>query len=143
MIKKFNDSQKDDSLKDNSLKDKTFNFIFNLMFFKNQLRINHWQTDIYSEHKITDDIMSTLNDTIDSMGEVTIGIFGKPIISKKQNELTDIKNSTSSDIINEICDQLNFLIIEYKKTDYECMVALLGELSINVSKYKYLLTFIK
>jgi len=72
------------------IKNKTFTFLIKLLGFKNQLRINHWQTKSYVEHKLTDFVIELLDKYIDSIGESALGIFERPKFNTMSTNISDI-----------------------------------------------------
>ncbi len=126
---------------DEDLKDSTFNFLIKVLGYRNQLRMNHWQTEVFSEHKMTDDLMEELDEKVDEIGEAALGIFGRPKISTQNNEITNITNIATKDIIDNIHRYLCELMEQYKETDYEGLISLLGDFCAEMDKFKYLSTF--
>ena len=122
------------------LRDKTFDFLIHLMKCRDQLRINHWQTTAYSEHKTTDKLIGDLTDYIDSIGETALGYFGRPQITSTANNITDIQLMPSQQIISTLEYITNEMLNLFKDTEYEGITALLGELISDIQKRKYLLT---
>jgi hypothetical protein len=52
---------------------------------QNQLRIYHWETESYAEHKALGNAYETLDDLIDSFMEIHIGKYKRPVASDKFN----------------------------------------------------------
>lgn len=125
---------------DNPLREKTFFFLINLMGYKNQLRMNHWQTTSYAEHKWTDGLAESLAGYIDSIGEATLGVLGRPQISTQSNDISDINIFPSKRILEKLESDTLEMIKEYKETEYEGLISLFGELDADIKKYKYLST---
>ena len=119
---------------------KTFYFLIKLMGLRDQLRMNHWQTKSYAEHKMTDDLMESLTEFIDTIGEIALGIFGRPNINTVSNEISDIALVSSSNVINQLDSFTKEMLEEYKITEHESMIATLGELDATVKKFKFLCT---
>jgi len=153
-IKKLNDEMKDeiDLLKkedldiysnDEKIKKESFIFLMKLMGYRDQLRMNHWQTFTYSEHKMTDELMEEIEEKVDEIGETLMGTFGRPLIEDFTNKISNIDSYCTKDIIDEIDQELCELIDNYKKTSYEGIVSLLGDFSSDIKKFKYLSTFLK
>ena len=128
------------SIEDNDLKDKTFFFLVKLMGYKNQLRMNHWQTSKYSEHKLTDDVAAAWCESIDAIGEAALGTFGRPQINTIDNKVADISVASTKSLIDLVDAETQVLITAYKETKYEGILALLGELDANNKKFKFLCT---
>jgi hypothetical protein len=50
---------------------------------RNQIKLYHWQTKVYSRHIATDKILQTLDTSIDSFVEIYIAKYGRPRLSGK------------------------------------------------------------
>jgi DNA-binding ferritin-like protein len=124
----------------NDLLGKTFQFLISLMGYRDQLRMNHWQTEKFSEHKLTDDIMTSFGGSIDSIGETTLGIFGRPTIKSTTNTISDISLVSTESIIKAVETEVLDLLEDYKQADYEGMVAILGEFDAEIKKFKFICT---
>lgn len=63
----------------------------------NTVKLYHWKTMKYAEHKATDDLYSELSDKIDEFVEVLMGKDGKRInlTGKKSLRLQDFNNSNA------------------------------------------------
>jgi hypothetical protein len=55
---------------------------------RNQIKLYHWQTRVYSRHIATDKILENLDTAIDSYVEVYIGKYGRPKVSGKNASIT-------------------------------------------------------
>lgn len=51
--------------------------IVELLKFQTQMRVNHWMTESYAEHKAFGDLYAALDPQIDDFMETYIGIFGR------------------------------------------------------------------
>jgi len=122
------------------LKEKTFDFLIKLMGHRNQLRINHWQTTSYAEHKMTDGLIGDLDGMVDTIGEYIIGALGRPQIATVNNSISDINVKNSKCVLDCLDKECKEMIQEYKITEMEGMINLLGELDDIINKYKYLST---
>jgi DNA-binding ferritin-like protein len=49
-----------------------------MLTLRNQIKIYHWQTNEFSRHKATDDLVDKLDDNIDKFTEVYMGKYGRP-----------------------------------------------------------------
>ena len=125
---------------DEALKEKTFLFLIKLMGYANQLRFNHWQTTSYAEHKMTDGLMSDITGYVDSIGEATLGAMGRPQINTTTLNISDMSLVGTKAVLDTLCSDVKEMLAEYKVTEYEGHVSLLGELDAIVQKYKYLQT---
>ena len=48
---------------------------------RDQIKLYHWQTRVYSRHKATDEVLEKLDEHIDQFVEVYIGKYGRPKMS--------------------------------------------------------------
>ena len=125
---------------DTDLREKTFLFLIKLMAYRNQMRMNHWQTTSFAEHKLTDEVAGALADYTDSIGEATLGAMGRPQINTTTMNLSDINIVGTKAVLDTLCSDVKEMLAEYKVTEYEGTIALLGELDALVQKFKYLST---
>jgi len=58
-----------------------------LLTLRNQVKIYHWQTESFSRHKSTDDLVSSLDENIDKFVEVYMGKYGVPRFSAKNGKI--------------------------------------------------------
>jgi hypothetical protein len=54
-----------------------------MMTLRDQVKIYHWQTMSYPRHKATDDLLSSLDENIDSFVETYMGKYGRPKFTTK------------------------------------------------------------
>jgi len=130
----------DISIQPENLLDKSFGFLIKLMGYRNQIRMNHWQTKCYAEHKMTDEMLSLLDSNIDKIGECVIGAFGRPKINTISNNISDIAIASTEYILNCICKDLLEMINYYKDCNQEGILALLGDFDAEIKKLTYLST---
>lgn len=55
------------------------------MTMREQIKLYHWQTKIYSRHKATDNIIKELDENIDKYVEVYMGKYGRPKLTSRNN----------------------------------------------------------
>jgi len=65
------------------------------LHLRDQIKLYHWQTRVYSRHIATDKILETLEKSIDSFVEVYIGKYGRPRINGKNATIT-LQNLTEA-----------------------------------------------
>lgn len=70
--------------------------------FQQQMRIFHWQTSSYAQHKAFGKIYGALDDLVDSFVETYMGIFGrsKPNITFQIH----LKSLTSDEVVDMACE---------------------------------------
>ena len=71
---------------DNNIKDIGNQIVIDLLKLKNQIKIFHWQTKGYAEHKALDNLFNILNEKNDQWVETFMGKYGRIYLgSKKKN----------------------------------------------------------
>ena len=121
-----------------------------LMFLQmlNTVKLYHWKTRSYSEHKATDELYANLNTNIDSFVEVMLGKSEDRVnlVSFKSIPLNDY--NSVSDFKKEINKYKDFLInmtddIGLNITNNSDLLNIRDELLSNLNQFSYLLTFNK
>jgi hypothetical protein len=75
---------------------------------RNQIKLHHWQTRIYARHIATDNMLDTLDKSIDSFVEIYIGKYGRPRVTGKNAELT-LHNLSEPGIVRVIHAAIKYL----------------------------------
>jgi DNA-binding ferritin-like protein len=72
-----------------------------------QIKLLHWQTNFYGQHKALDSFWGDFNDLSDTLAETIMGKFGKPTLSETEGclTITNYKNPENGDL-NEFLDHL-------------------------------------
>ena len=65
------------------------------LHLRDQIKLYHWQTRVYSRHIATDKTLEALEKHIDSFVEVYIGSYGRPRITGK-NATISLQNLTEA-----------------------------------------------
>ena len=109
----------------------------------NMVKLYHWKTFSYSQHKATDELYAKLNKNIDSFIEVLIGKEERRIkMLEKRIDL--IEPSNTRDFKSRIYDYREFLIDinlyfdEKKDTD---LLSIRDEILSDINQFLYLMTF--
>lgn len=123
-----------------SLKDKIFDYLMNLQKWEIQLRINHWQTDSYAEHKATDTAIGGIHSFVDALGESAMGEFGRPKINTNHITISDRNITSTKWVLESIKTETSEILSELKTTEYEGLLALVGDFDAELKKYLYLIT---
>ena len=108
----------------------------NLLLFQAQLKIMHWGTESYAEHKAYGDIYESVDGGLDTLVESYQGYneridFGGPF------QFIRFKDVDHNSWLNSILECLNSLRNEFSESDLQNLT---DELIADVSKLKYLLT---
>ena len=118
------------------------NIVTKLLTFQNQIKILHWQTTSFSEHKALDGLFEELEANIDEFVEAFMGKYGRVI---SQNTFNLILQNYSAlapmDLMNQIVayltDELPTMLDAKKDSD---LLNIRDEMLGNVNQTKYLLT---
>lgn len=109
----------------------------------NNIKLYHWKTKSYAQHKATDELYDKLNSNIDQFVEVLLGKDESRIkLLKKRVDLMDA--SSSQDFKTKIYKYRDFLIemneIFDTKKDTD-ILSIRDEMLGNINQFLYLLTF--
>ena len=117
----------------------------NVQFFlimRNQIKLYHWQTGLYSRHKGTDDIVKALDENIDKYVEVYMGKYGRPKMNSRTSTL-HLKNFSEKNAVAFVKACIRELIEEVpkglKKTDTD-LVNIRDEMLSDLNQLLYLFT---
>jgi hypothetical protein len=111
------------------------------MFFhiRAQVKLYHWQTRSFAEHKATDDLVEALDTNIDKFIEVYMGRYGRPHIKKT----LPVKNLSVSGIRSFITKSDEWLASSLprmlKKNDSD-LLNIRDEILAGLNQIKYLFT---
>jgi hypothetical protein len=110
-----------------------------LMNFQNEIKLHHWGTPSYAEHKALGKLYDGLDPLIDDFAETYFGAHGKDEIK----EVTDLRlNGPSRIAINSVLNSFeDYLNQELpKETNHSSLLNIRDEMLALVQKTKYLLT---
>lgn len=115
------------------------NLVLMFMRMLNTVKLYHWKTSSYAQHKATDELYSNLNESIDSFVEIMLGKNGsrvnltnvKSIPLHDYNDLSGFKQEV--DMYKEYLNGLN-----KKGTD---LLNVRDEILGHLNQFTYLLTF--
>ena len=68
---------------------------------REQIKLYHWQTKVYSRHKATDGVIDALDEHIDKYVEVYMGKYGRPRLSAQTNTIK-LQNLSEGSIVKFI-----------------------------------------
>jgi len=125
-------------------KDKSM-FVQTFLEVLNMVKLYHWKTHSYAEHKATDDLYSSLNGHMDTFVEILMGKDESRVhMLEKRIRLMDF--SKTSDLKNKIYEFREFLIDMNSHLDASRDSDLLNvrdEILGDINKFLYLLTLNK
>ena len=123
-----------------SLNSKIFDYLLNLQKCAIQLRMNHWQTESYAEHMATDAFIGEINGFVDALGESTIGELGRPRINTVTLNISDRSITSTKWVLESIKSETDELVNELRVTEFEGLLALVGDFDAVLKKALYLIT---
>jgi hypothetical protein len=110
-----------------------------LFLMRNQIKLYHWQTTSFAQHKTTDELVKTLDANIDAFVESYMGTYGRPVVGKT----FPLKNLTAQGMKAYLRKTRTFLIktlpskIDPEDTD---LLAIRDTILGDVDKAMYLFT---
>jgi len=117
-----------------------FAVLLNIIHYKENIKIAHWQTTSYAQHKAFDGVYSSLNDSLDSLVEVVIGKYGRFTV---ENGNVSLSNIAEFNPVESTKSLLAFLVNEFPlffaPTDTE-LLNIRDELLAELNQLLYLLT---
>ena len=82
---------------------------------RDQIKLYHWQTRVYSRHIATDNVLGKLDKSIDSYVEIYIGKYGRPKLNGK-NSIITVHNLTEAGAVRLVNSALKYLQGPLSKT---------------------------
>ena len=82
------------------------NFFFQL---REQVKLYHWQTKSFARHKATDDVVTALDESIDTYVETYMGKYGRPKMTAATNTIR-ITNMSEASIVKYIKAATTYLM---------------------------------
>jgi hypothetical protein len=116
-------------------------YIKNLLTILNQLKVYHWQTTSYAQHKALGKAYDALNGLIDQYIEVYMGKYGR-IEAKGGSTTVDLFNTDQLPVdgfVNNAIEYLVNLEIPDQNADTDLM-NIRDEMLAELNRLKYLLT---
>ena len=117
------------------------NYITKLLTLQNQLRVFHWQSESYAEHKALGKAYEQLDELIDTFIEEFQGAYAR--IISKDKFVVELLNLEDSDIMDFVDLNINYLANELPKGLKPIDTNLLNvrdEMIGALQRLKYLLT---
>ena len=118
------------------------NIVSKLLTYQNQIKILHWQTTSYAEHKTLDGLFGELSSHIDEFVETFMGKYGRILAQNNFNIILQNYSSLAPmDLMNQMVVYLSVdlptMLDTQKDTD---LLNIRDEILASVNKTKYLLT---
>jgi hypothetical protein len=115
--------------------------VTNLLTLQNQLKIHHWQTKSYAEHKALGRAYDEFSGLIDEFIEVFMGKYGR--IESRDGFKIELSNYNDLSTVDFVDKYINYLVTELPKGLEESDTDLFNirdEMLAQLNKLKYLLT---
>ena len=84
------------------------------MTMREQIKLYHWQTKVYSRHKATDTVIEELDKNIDKYVEVYMGKYGRPKLTSRSNTIK-LMNMSEASIVRFVKQCIGYLTITLVK----------------------------
>lgn len=109
----------------------------------NTVKLYHWKTSVYAQHKATDDLYDKLNDNIDTFVETMLGKTGSRVNLTRVKSIPLNDYSSVSEFNKKIKQYIQFLInldIGNANNNGD-LLTIRDDLLGNMNQFEYLLTF--
>jgi hypothetical protein len=106
---------------------------------RDQIKLYHWQTRSFAEHKATDDLVGKLDTNIDTFVEAYMGRYGRP----RMGQTYPLKNLTVTGIrafISRSDEWLTFKLPRMVKNTDTDLLNIRDEILADLNQIKYLFT---
>jgi Family of unknown function (DUF5856) len=112
------------------------------LHLRDQIKLYHWQTRIYSRHIATDNILEKLEKNIDSFVEVYIGKYGRPKLTGKNSTITlhNLSEAGATRLINSAIKQLQGSLTKSLKEYDSDLINIRDEIIADLNQLLYLFT---
>ena len=124
---------------------KASKIVLTFLEFLNMIKLYHWKTRSYSQHKATDELYGRLNENIDKFVEVLLG-KDQSRIHSMDKQLDLINTDDITDVKERVFQYRNFLtelnICFDQKKDSD-LLSIRDDLLADINQFLYLLSFDK
>ena len=108
----------------------------------NTVKLYHWKTTSYAQHKATDELYANLNTNIDTFVEIMLGKTGARVNLTGHKSIPLLDYTNAGDFKKEINKYKEFLInINVSATNNSDLLNVRDEILGNLNQFTYLLTF--
>lgn len=109
----------------------------------NTVKLYHWKTAVYAQHKATDDLYGKLNDNIDTFVETMLGKTGSRVNLTRVKSIPLNDYSSLPEFNKKIKQYIQFLVNlnvgnAHNNGD---LLTIRDDLLVNMNQFEYLLTF--
>lgn len=110
----------------------------------NTVKLYHWKTSNYAQHKATDELYTNLNSNVDTFVEVMLGKTGSRVNLTGQKSIPLLDYTNVEDFKKEIARYKMFLTgmtSDVSLNENTDLMNIRDELLSNLNQFTYLLTF--
>jgi hypothetical protein len=125
------------------------NIVKSFLEILNAIKLYHWKTESYSQHKATDELHEKLSENVDQFVEVLLGkeqTKSKYRINMVEKHMKMMDSNNEADFIQKIHNYRSILIdmnkVLDKKKDSD-LLSIRDEMLANINQFLYLLSFDK
>lgn len=113
-----------------------------MMGLRDQVKVYHWQTMSYPRHKATDDLVSSLDEKIDSFVEVYMGKYGRPVLSGRNSQihLVNFHDKQGPHLLKKAAEWLTVVLPKHLKPEDTDLLNIRDEILGDIHKSMYLFT---
>ena len=115
------------------------NFFFTM---REQLKIYHWQTQMFSRHKATDGLIEALDELIDKYVEIYMGKYGRPKLTTKTNtvRIQNMNEAMAQRFVKTCITYLEKNLVKHLSPEDTDLVNIRDEIKGELNKVLYLFT---
>jgi len=109
---------------------------------REQIKLYHWQTKLYSRHKATDGVIESLDTSIDKYVEVYMGKYGRMKMTSS-NSTVHVSNLSEKSIvrfIHKCIDYLQTSLVKKLKENDSDLLNIRDEMLAELNQLLYLFT---
>ena len=113
-----------------------------MMTLRDQVKLYHWQTMSYPRHKATDDLVTSLDESIDSFVETYMGKYGRPKLTSKTSSihLRNFSDTQGPALLKDAIDWLTTSLPKKLKPTDTDLLNIRDEIVGTLNKTLYLFT---
>lgn len=115
------------------------NFFFNM---REQIKLYHWQTHSFAQHKATDELLDSLDKVIDEYVETYMGKYGRPKMTARNNTVR-VQNMSAKMMLKFIKECIGYLegpLVKKLKPSDTDLLNLRDEMIGDLDRVLYLFT---
>ena len=111
-----------------------------LLTLRTQVKVYHWQTNSFSRHKATDDLVTSLDGNIDKFVEVYMGKYGPPKMTAASGKFVvhDMADKRAGKLLNAGVDWLTHDLPTFLKKQDTDLLNIRDEILADLNQARFL-----